>query len=122
MTTRRFLSAAIGLLLLAGCAGETQTAKPPLHSGMSSAALKSRFGEPLRIEPSPAGGEDWYYHFVSWKTQPSGSSETSHEFGQPTSSVTVGLEISRNSEDRPVHVSPEGYVTDPLPEGRIVKN
>jgi hypothetical protein len=84
--------------------------------------LKARFGEPLRVEHAASGGEDWYYRFASWKSHPTGESGSSEDVGGKTSYVTVGLEFSKESEELPVHISPEGYVIEPVPEGKVIKN
>jgi len=107
-------------LMLMGCEETPAPSHASVRSGMTRDGLRSRFGEPLRIEPAVAGGEDWYYRFVYWKGQPTGSSETTEEFGQKTSSVTVGWEESRTVEEKAVHLSQDGIVVEPIPQGRIV--
>lgn len=89
---------------------------------MSRTDLRVYFGEPLRIERGPWGGEDWYYRFAAWKTGPTGSTGTTEEFGERTSYVSVGLAFSKDTEERPIHLSAEGYVIEPLPKGRVEKN
>jgi hypothetical protein len=89
---------------------------------MSRDDLKSHFGAPLRVEPANSGGENWYYHFVAWKAQPTDAEVTKSDYGDKTTQVTAGLQISRDTEERAIHVSAEGYVIEPLPEGKIVRN
>lgn len=120
MKTRDIVLAALSLFLLAGCASFPETSDTAVQLGMSRDNLRFHFGEPLRIEPVPAGGEDWYYRFVSWKTRPTSESGTSEAFGERTSYISVGLETTRENEEQPIHVSPEGYVIEPLPDGKVV--
>ena len=63
-----------------------------------------------------AGGEDWYYSFSS---SPEAQGSTYHD-GQ-TDSVSVSVSVSNDKVDRPVHLSPEGYVIEPLPSGHVVR-
>ena len=112
---------AIGLLVLAGCASAPKTPDITLRVGMARDDLRLYFGEPLRIESVASGGEDWYYRFASWETHPTGSTSTTEDFGEKTSWVSVGLGFSKHAQERPIHVSPEGYVIEPLPKGKIVK-
>jgi hypothetical protein len=122
LRTNAVILAATTFLLLAGCATETRTADVAVRAGMSRVDLRAYFGEPLRIERNPSGGEDWYYRFIAWKTRPVGESGTREEFGERTSYVSVGLEFSRPIEERPVHVCAEGFVIGPVPTGKVVKN
>jgi len=110
------------VLALAGCASAPQAADPVVSVGMSRTELRSYFGEPLRVERNVAGGEDWYYRFAAWETHPTGSTENREEFGEKTSYVSVGLGFSKHTQERPLHLSPEGYVTEPLPKGKLLKN
>jgi len=87
---------------------------------MSRDDLRLHFGEPLRIEPGAFGGENWYYRFVGWKTRPTQDSGISTEFGEVTPYVSGGLDISKDTEEQPVHVGSGGYVVEPLPKGKIV--
>ena len=109
------------LLALTGCVDAPQPPANSLRLGMTRDDLRSRYGEPMRIEADGAAGENWYYRFVSWSNHPTGSSETIHDFNGQTSSVTVGWQFTRASEERPIHISPGGYVVEPLPEGKIVQ-
>jgi hypothetical protein len=120
MKTRIRVLAAMGLCLLVGCATGVKTTDIAVRLGMSRDDLKLFFGEPLRIEAGAAGAEDWYYRFVAWRTQPTSESGTSVEPGGTTSYVSMGLAISRDPEERPVHISPQGLVIGPLPNGKIV--
>lgn len=113
--------ALMSLLALTGCLDAPQAPANSVRLGMSRDDLRSRFGEPMRIEAAGQAGEIWYYRFVSWSNHPTGSTETVHDFNGQTSSVTVGWQFTRETEERPVHISPDGYVVDPLPEGKIVQ-
>ncbi len=119
---RNLILLAISLLVLAGCASAPEVADIRVQIGMSREDLRAYFGEPLRIEPGTAGGEDWYYRFIGWKARPMGESGSREEFGERTSYVTVGLDFSRPIEERPIHVSPAGYVIAPVPKGKVVKD
>jgi len=88
---------------------------------MSRGDLKLYFGEPLRIEPATTGGENWYYRFVSWKPRPTSEAGTRVDFGQNTSYVSVGLVFSDDPQEHPIHVSSEGLVVGPLPDGKVVR-
>lgn len=109
-------------MALTGCVDDA-----PRHNGnsvrlgMSRDDLRSRFGEPKRIEAAGPAGEIWYYRFVSWLNHPTGSTETVHDFNGQTSSVTVGWQFTRVAEEQPVHLSSDGYVVEPVPEGKIVQ-
>jgi hypothetical protein len=122
MKTRDIVLFAVSLFVLAGCASAPETADIALRLGMSRADLRYHFGEPLRIESSASGAKDWYYRFVSWQTHPTGATGTSDDFGERTSYVSVGLEFSRDTEERPIHISSDGYVIEPLPKGKVVRN
>ena len=121
MKTTYLVLAAISLLVLAGCATSLETTDTPVRLGMSPSDLRLRFGEPIRIEHVPSGGEDWYYRFTSWKTYPTSASGTTIESGQVTSYAAAGLEFSQDTEERP-HISANGFAVEPLPDGKIVRN
>ncbi|MDR3457072.1 MAG: hypothetical protein P4N60_06470 [Verrucomicrobiae bacterium] len=122
MKTRNLVLTALSLCLLAGCATGPHATYSTVLEGMTRTNLKYNFGEPLRIEPRSGGGEDWYYRFSSWQSQPVGSSGTRDDFGQRTSYVSAGLDFSQQVVELPVHVSADGYVVTPLPKGKVVKN
>jgi outer membrane protein assembly factor BamE (lipoprotein component of BamABCDE complex) len=122
MKTKCIVLSAISLFVFAGCSTTDDTAYGSVHEGMSRNVLRANCGEPLRIEPGTYGGEDWYYHFSSWETQPTGSSGTSDDFGQQTTYVSASLSFSKEVVELPVHVSPDGFVVPPLPKGKVVKN
>ena len=117
---RRFVSFTALLLVLAmfaGCATESDS--PTVYVGMSRGRLKARFGEPLRVEPTRTGGEDWYYPFSSWRhSNLDGSVENDGE--TRSASVSMTLSDGNNTRECPIHLSPDGYVIEPLPVGRIV--
>jgi hypothetical protein len=85
---------------------------------MSRDRLRARFGEPLRIEHGAAGGEDWYYSFSSPLDFQASSY---HDLQSKSDSVSVSISDSTGTHERPIHLSREGYVTEPLPGGRIVR-
>jgi outer membrane protein assembly factor BamE (lipoprotein component of BamABCDE complex) len=122
MKTKHSMLAVLSLMLLAGCVSGVKTSDLAVRAGMSRDDLKLYFGEPLRVETAASGAEDWYYRFESWKTHPTSEGGTSEEpGGASTSYVSVSLEISHDSEEHPIHVSPQGYVVGPIPDGKIVK-
>lgn len=121
MKTRNIILAAVCLLMFAGCESAPETKDSELRLGMSRDDIKFYFGSPLRIEAGAAGGEDWYYRFTSWQTSPKQESGIREDFGERTAYVSVGLEFTKDAGERPIHVSAEGYVIDPLPDGKIVK-
>jgi hypothetical protein len=114
--------AAMSWLVFAGCSTTRETAYSTVLGGMPRSVLRANFGKPLRIEPGAAGGEDWYYRFSSWQAQPTGSSGTRDDFGQPTTYVSAGLDFSQQVVELPVHISSDGFVVPPLPKGKVVKN
>ena len=116
-STLLFLSFVIAF---AGCATVSETSDTPVRLGMLRDDLRYHYGEPLRIERGPSGGENWYYRFVTWRPHQTQESTTTVDPGESTSSVSVGFGVSRESEERPIHVSAEGVVVKPIPEGKVV--
>lgn len=112
----------IGWCACAGCATAPPTRYSTVLEGMSRNNLRFYFGEPLRIEPGPSGGENWYYRFSSWHANPTGAAETSDDFGQRTSSASLVVEVSKQIVELPVHLSSDGFVVPPIPHGKVVKN
>jgi hypothetical protein len=112
----------LALMLGGGCASEPRTSDMGVHLGMSRDDLRFFFGEPVRVEPDGAGGESWYYRFVTWKARPGGESGSSVENGERTSYAAVTVEFSQDPEEAPIHLSPEGHVIEPLPKGKVVKD
>ena len=119
MNARHSVLLAMGMLALLGCDEVPQTSHNSVRLGMSREDLRARFGEPLRIEKAAAGGEDWYYRFISWTTNPAGGPGTTEAGYEKLSYFSVGWEASRNSEVRPVHLSAEGVVIEPVPDGKV---
>jgi len=115
MKTLFYLSV-VAALLLTSCATDSDT--PALYVGMSRDRLKARFGEPHRIEHSPTGGEDWYYSFTS---PPEFVGTTTHDERNQIDSAGIGISESTGTQERPIHLSPDGYVTKPLPRGHVVR-
>ena len=116
-------SLALGLLLLAGCATDPQSKYTTVMEGMSRNNLRFYFGEPTRIVQTPRG-EDWYYRFAFWHAAPTSDSGTTIDpaTGERSNYASVILDISKDSVEMPVHVSPDGFVVRPVPEGKIIKN
>jgi hypothetical protein len=106
----------LAVLLAAGCA--TDSDAPHLYVGMSRDRLKARFGEPRRVEHTAAGGEDWYYSFSS-PSEVQGSSYRDTQINSVSASLTISGDTGK--EERPVHLSSEGYVIEPLPGGHIAR-
>ena len=111
-----FVISVVTALLATSCA--TDSDAPHLYAGMSRDRLKARFGEPLRVEHTPGGGENWYYSFSS-PLELQGS--TYHDEQSRSDSVSVTISESTGTQQRPVHLSPDGYVIEPLPTGHLVK-
>lgn len=113
-----------GLILFAGCATAPDNASDiAVRVGMSRNELKTIYGEPVRVESTTYGGQDWYYHFYSWAKGPTVSvSETTDVNGNPTSSTSEGWQLGKGTVDEPIHLSPQGYVVEPLPSGKVLKN
>jgi outer membrane protein assembly factor BamE (lipoprotein component of BamABCDE complex) len=107
----------LALITLEGCAS-SEPDSPSLFVGMSRERLKARFGEPIHVERAPTGGEDWYYSFASWRNS---DVETSSSIDAESRSSSMSVTVSgNNTQEQPVHVSPDGCVTAPLPAGKIV--
>ena len=103
---------------LAGCV--TDSDRPRVRVGMSRDDLRSRFGEPLRIESAASGGEDWYYSFVSWGTPQIEATASHDNFGAGRDSVSIGLSSTWSTQECPIHLSGDGFVVEPIPDGKIV--
>ena len=116
MRTGYVLSAVIVVAALIGC--ETEPDHPGARLGMTREELRARCGDPVRIERTEASGEDWYYHFSVWAT-PEVQARSVPDC--VSSSVGVSVSDTRVVEERPIHVSADGYVVEPLPAGRFVR-
>jgi len=103
-------------LLLGGCATDSDT--PALFAGMSRQRLKVKFGEPVRVEHLFGGSEDWYYFFSNpWEVD----TTSTHDGPPDADSGSLAIKKTNGKEERPVHISAEGFVTEPLPKGHLVK-
>ena len=102
--------------LLTSCATDPEI--PSLYAGMSRDRLKTRFGEPIRIEHPKGGGEDWYYTFTS---PPAIVGSSNRDEQNHTESAAIGISESLGNREQPVHISPDGFVTAPLPRGHLVR-
>ena len=74
------------------------------------------------MEQTPRG-EDWYYRFSSLKMEPTSDSGTTIDpvTGERSNYATASLTFSDDTAERPVHVSAEGFVVRPMPDGKVVK-
>ncbi len=115
------LCAALGAMLT-GCASSPVVSDIRVREGMEGSYVKRVFGEPLRTERDADGSEDWYYNFVAWKGNPDGASSTTVSPGSTDTFVNGGLSITKETSEAPIHVSADGHVTGPIPEGKIKKN
>jgi hypothetical protein len=107
---------------LSGCSSSPEPADNQVGMGMSRSDLRLRFGEPLRIEKVGSGGEDWFYRCTSWNSTPVAESGTAIESGEVTTYASAGLEISSETQERPIHISASGVVVGPLPEGKVERS
>jgi outer membrane protein assembly factor BamE (lipoprotein component of BamABCDE complex) len=116
---RRFLLLTALLLPLSifeSCVTDSDTSS--VFAGMSRDRLKVRLGEPHRVEHTPAGGEDWYYTFSGPLDV---QSSACHDDQSRSDSVSVTISDSTSPQEYPIHLSPEGYVIEPLPPGHFVR-
>ncbi len=109
--------------ILGGCSTDSSSTAPEAHVqlGMSRDDLKFYFGNPVRIEPVAGGGENWIYRFSAWKTEQQNSSDTTYDFDGKTTTSSVSWQFGTETEEKPVHISAEGFVVKPLPGGKLVK-
>ncbi len=121
MRIHQLILVAVSVAALIGCESTPETSSVLVRPGMTREQLKARFGEPLRVEPAASGGEDWFYKFLAWKARPSGETGVAVGTGGTESYVSATVEASKEAEERPIHISPDGYVIEPIPGGRIVK-
>jgi hypothetical protein len=125
MKISEIILAAGALILFAGCATPPDnTSDIAVRVGMSRSELQVMYGQPLRIEPNASGGQDWYYHFYSWGAGQTVtvSGETTDAGGNTVSSSSEDFQVGKGTIEEPIHVSPEGYVIEPLPSGKVLKN
>jgi hypothetical protein len=118
-----FLLTTLTSILLTACATAPpeKLADMPLRSGLSKAELEYYYGKPVRIEPNPSGGENWYYKFVAWEKTPIAETTVTEEFGDRSTTSSIGIQFSQSSDEQPVHLNAEGFVTRPIPRGKIWK-
>ena len=87
-----------------------------MRSGFSREEVRSYYGEPLRIEPASAGGENWFYRF--WVVDgPRWEEPTPQELAE-----NDGITIKYSFTEAAIHFPNEGLVTRPIPRGKIQKN
>jgi hypothetical protein len=116
--SRQIILAFFAAVLFVGCATETFE-QARVRVGMSREDLRFYFGEPLRIEATD-WGEDWYYRFVVAESPLVGAAVAQDVYGE---SGSVAVDLSGAPELKavwPIHLSREGYVIEPIPEGRIL--
>ena len=118
------LALILSILLFAGCATEPEITHTTVMEGMSRNNLRFYFGEPLRTETTASGGEIWYYNFSSWNSNPTTDSGTTVDAatGQRTDYTSTTLNFSKDTVERPVRISADGFVVRPIPEGKVVRN
>jgi outer membrane protein assembly factor BamE (lipoprotein component of BamABCDE complex) len=118
-----FLIALLVASMLSGCVTDSDPGsyRPRLRGGMSRDDLRACFGKPLRIEAAPAGGEDWYYNFAFSSAAQAETSTTYDSSGARTDSVSVSVSDTKSAQECPIHLSSDGYVIEPIPEGNIVR-
>ncbi len=107
------------VFLLTACVSDVPD-PPRLRLGMSREDLRACYGEPLRIEPASSGGENWFYPFNGWSAPEIGGVAARDPWDPNVSSVSLTLSSSHGTHEAPVHVSPEGYVIEPIPAGKLV--
>lgn len=126
MNGKNLILVAGTILLFAGCASPPDnTSDVAVRVGMSRTELRVIYGEPLRIEANASGGEDWFYHFYSRYKVPnvSGTVTSETDFaGNTISSTTDNVQLGKDTDEEPIHLSREGYVVAPLPSGKVLKN
>jgi outer membrane protein assembly factor BamE (lipoprotein component of BamABCDE complex) len=112
--------------LLVGCSTEPDRTVDSVRvqAGMSRDDLKLYFGNPLRIEPAAAGGENWYYRFASRNIEYENSSGTSFDSGTMSNyaSASATINLDKTMEECPVHISSSGFVIEPVPDGTVIRN
>ncbi len=112
----------VSLCVFAGCASSPETSDIAVRAGMTSSDLKLFFGEPVRVQPGANGGADWYYRFALWNSHATSESGTTADTSGVNAYVSASLQPSKDTVEEPIHVSSGGYVIEPLPDGKIVKN
>jgi hypothetical protein len=102
-----------------GCATDPAPEHPRVRVGMSREDVRFYFGEPLRIEATP-WGEDWYYRCLYWSNPQVGGEVVQNAYdGSGAVSVSVSSPPG-NKGECPIHLSADGHVIEPLPEGKIL--
>ena len=86
---------------------------------MSRDDLRACFGKPVRIEPAASGGEDWYYNFGSGNAPQVDTSTSYDSSGARTDSVSLTVSDTKTTQELPIHLSSDGYVIEPIPEGTV---
>ena len=117
-----YLITTLSFLVLAGCASSPETSDIRVRTGMSRDDLKLFFGNPVRIQATSDGCEDWYYRFRGWRSDSSSESGTAIGTGGTSSYGNASVQFSQDTEEAAVHVSADGHVVEPIPEGKIVRD
>jgi len=115
------LLAAVSLFLLAGCASRSKSDEPSVQVGMTRPDLVYHFGEPIRIDTVPGGGETWYYHFAPWSIDRHDGQTASQDPDEQPTALSTSWKFTKNPDLQPIHIATNGLVIEPLPTGRIVR-
>ena len=115
------LLATITLFLLPGCSTTPKPATPTVQTGMARRDLIFYFGEPVRIETIPTGGETWYYHFAPWTIDRHDGETASQDPDEQPTALSTSWKFTKNAKLQPIHISTNGLVIEPLPTGKIIQ-
>ena len=117
--TNRLVLCVLFAVAVAGCVAQEPEPRR-VRVGMSRDDLRFYFGEPLRIEAVGSGAEDWFYRCVL-PSEPQVDGAVTQDVVEGSGSVSVSVSTSPGSKGEwPIHLSPEGYVIEPLPEVQIL--
>jgi outer membrane protein assembly factor BamE (lipoprotein component of BamABCDE complex) len=94
---------------------------PKLYTGMTRDDVRSLFGKPLRIESNPAGGEDWIYRSASRAPDREIQTTESGDAFNHERSTTASYSFPSDKHEATIHLSADGHVMEPLPEGNIAR-
>lgn len=107
------------IAILSGCATDSEPTPITVHVGMSRDDLRLFFGSPIRIEPQPAGGENWIYTFRE-TPNPEIQTTVENDGANQSRSTSATYHLSEKHEAA-IHLSADGHVIDPVPEGKIIR-
>lgn len=108
------------IFTLAGCATNSEPTPIAVRVGMSRDDLRLFFGSPLRIDSRPSGEEDWIY---TLRSAPTAEVQTTVENNgtNVVRSTSVAYSSLKNKYEAPIHLSADGHVIEPLPEGTLIR-